>query len=301
MSAKDIAAFEKDGYIIFERAIGPRHIRALLRELSRATATAAATTAYTTVPAADRCSYSFEKTASGELRQPVRLHKAQGIGLESAGVRELISNPRLASTALALSKRTAAVAELDAFGTKFFPVGPGSPGSVGWHDDNFYFGTTRSHTVSAVLYLREMSVNVGCLRVVPGSHLDKAVGPDHERAKHYQKGVFRDGEFISEETIVSGALSVDRHGARRRPIDVIVPAGSAVLFDANLLHAVHPNRSDGPSERVAFHYIPGDLGAVGFRGTSFARGDFADRHLACVAGEGLGGAKSGKAKRQRTS
>jgi ectoine hydroxylase-related dioxygenase (phytanoyl-CoA dioxygenase family) len=147
-------------------------------------------------------------------------------------------------------------------------------------DDNFYFGTTRSHTVSAVLYLRDMSPTVGCLRVVPGSHKDKAVGADHQRAKHYHKGVQRDGEFIPEETIVSGALSVDNAGKRRRPIDVCIPAGSAVLFDANLLHSVHPNRSDGPSERVAFHYIPGDLGDTGFRGTSFARGDFADRHLA---------------------
>ena len=42
---------------------------------------------------------------------------------------------------------------------------------------------------------------------------------------------------------------------------------------------------DGPcvptSERVAFHYIPGDLDSD-FRGTSFARGKFADRHLACT-------------------
>jgi hypothetical protein len=135
MSDADIGAFEEKGFIIFERAIGPRHVRALLRELAAIATKAAASadTTYTTVPRADRCSYSFEKTPSGQLRQPARLHKAQGIGLESAGVRELISNPRLASTALAVSKRTAKLSELDAFGTKYFPVGPGSPGSVGWH------------------------------------------------------------------------------------------------------------------------------------------------------------------------
>ena len=44
--------------------------------------------------------------------------------------------------------------EVDAFGTKYFPVRAGSPGSVGWHDDNYYFGTTRSDTISCVVYLR---------------------------------------------------------------------------------------------------------------------------------------------------
>ena len=65
-------------------------------------------------------------------------------------------------------------------------------------------------------------------------------------------------------------------------------AGTAVLFDANLLHAVHPNRVKGgpPSERVAFHYIPGDLD-TGFRGTSFARGQFADRHQDVAAARQL--------------
>ena len=74
-------------------------------------------------------------------------------------------------------------------------------------------------------------------------------------------------------------LSTDATGATRAPVDVAVNAGTAVLFDANLLHCAHANSVVGgpPSERVAFHFIPGDLD-TGFRDTSFARGKFADRH-----------------------
>ena len=58
-----------------------------------------------------------------------------------------------------------------------------------------------------------------------------------------------------------------------------VAAGSVVLFDANLLHAAWENTDSGSSERVAFHYIPVDVESE-FRGISFARGVFADRHEA---------------------
>lgn len=74
-----------------------------------------------------------------------------------------------------------------------------------------------------------------------------------------------------------------RTAGMRAPVDLRVLEGSAVLFDANLLHATYPNASAVSSERVAFHYIPAELDATGFRGTSFARGKFADRHVAAGA------------------
>ena len=86
------------------------------------------------------------------------------------------------------------------------------------------------------------------------------------------------GEYIPEEIITSD-LAIGKDGFQRAPRDVPVAASSAVLFDANLLHSVHPNLSQPASERIAFHYIPGQLDS-GFRGTSFARRKFADRHLA---------------------
>ena len=85
----------------------------------------------------------------------------------------------------------------------------------------------------------------------------------------------RIGEYIPEETLLASSMKTP-------PLDVGVPAGSAVLFDANLLHAAWPNAPGGGSslsERVAFHYIPLEVESE-FRGVSFARGAFADRHEA---------------------
>ena len=274
--------FETEGYLVLENAISKRHLRSLLRELHsvqrEAESAAAKTVQSTTMPDAASCTFELEKDCFGNETLPRRLQKAQGVGLVSEGVRALIRDAALAPIALAMARRGAAAEELDAFGTKYFPVGPGDGRSVGWHDDNYFFGLTRSHTVSAVTYLRDTTVESGCLRVVPGSHLDAKVGTERGALYVQQPKFFT--KYISDETIVSGTLGVDRHGKRRLPLDVSVPAGSAVVFDANLLHAAHPNRSSRPSERVAFHYIPGDLGAVGFGAVSFARGDFADRHLA---------------------
>lgn len=105
------------------------------------------------------------------------------------------------------------------------------------------------------------------------------------RAQYYQAAPQQHGEYIAEDTIGSSALAIGPDGLWRAPLDVAVTAGSVVLFDANLLHAVHANLRDGglpTAERVAFHFIPGTLD-TGFRGTSFARGAFADRHLAVYA------------------
>ena len=102
------------------------------------------------------------------------------------------------------------------------------------------------------------------------------------------------GEFIPDDVVRSAKLT----GVKRTPLEVEVPPGTAVLFDANLLHAVRPNdAADGrPSERLAFHFIPGSHGSA-FRGTSFARGDFADRHLAAPA-QDLARTRSGDALAQ---
>ena len=278
-----IRRFEADGFLVLERAISERHVRSLLREQHAIAREAESGGAHisqsTTTPAASSCSFELLKDCSGEELMPRRLHKAQGVGLVSDSVRALVRDDAVAPIALALARRGAVAEELDAFGTKYFPVEPGSSGSVGWHDDNHFFGLTRSHTVSTVVYLRDTSVASSCLRVVPGSHLDEKVGT--ERASLYVPHPSLFAKYISEEEIQSGVLSRDRHGKRRTPVDVSVPAGSAVVFDANLLHSVHPNHSSAPSERVAFHYIPGDLDAAGFDGVSFARGKFADRYLAC--------------------
>lgn len=275
----DTRRFQRDGFIVLKGAVPKRDLRRLRRSLDgiarEACGSLGAGADHDSVqPPSDAAAFQFEHDASGRVKEPLRVHKIQGVGLVSKDVTELLRSQILAGAALQLSGSE----EIDAFGTKYFPAAAGSAGTVGWHDDNFYFGTTRSRTISCVCYLRDTRRESGCLRVVPASHLDPKVGP--ERAHLYKHDKERHGEYIPEETLLAGGAS---GGTKRAPTptDVDVAEGSAVLFDANLLHAAWPNRcaASPRSERIAFHYIPTDVNSE-FRGVSFARGAFADRHEA---------------------
>lgn len=292
-----LQAFDRDGFLVLRGAIPPEVVREHLAALEAVAAAAerdaeggsgdgGAWDGAESGADSRQCTFAFERAKDGGLRRPARMHKAQGIALRLPKVLELVRRPDVALAAAALAGRCAGGAdpetsrerhELDVFGTKYFPVKPGSPGSVSWHDDNYYFGTTRSHTISCVFYLRGTENGQGALKVVPGSHRSAEVG--YERARHYRTLVEQHGEYIPEEVISSGDLGRGTDGSALPVAILPVPSGSVVMFDANLLHSVQPNLStDTPSERVACHFIPGDLD-TGFRGTSFRRGHFADRHL----------------------
>lgn len=296
-----LEAFDRDGFIVLHEAVPPAMVNNLLDSLHHIQADAEAAGDATSEGAWDEsasgadekiCTVAFSRDSQGATLRPPRVHKVQGIALNSTAVLNLLRHPPIAIAASVLVRRGLLAdgtsgrerLEVDAFGTKYFPVRSGSPGSVGWHDDNYYFGTTRSNTISCVVYLRRVDTRSGCLRVLPGSHRDAAVGS--ERSRLYQSVPQQHGEYVPEK-FITGELAIGDDGVRRAPADVRLAAGSVVLFDANLLHAVHPNRlvHDGgqpASERVAFHFVPGDLD-TGFRGTSFARSKFADRHLAVQA------------------
>ena len=104
--------------------------------------------------------------------------------------------------------------DLDVFGTKYFPVHAGTIGSVGWHDDNYYFGTTRSRTISCAVYLSGTEAGRGNLQVVKGSHLDVEVG--EQRSAHYCPSVEQNGEFIPDGVVCSSKLT----GKKREALEV---------------------------------------------------------------------------------
>jgi ectoine hydroxylase-related dioxygenase (phytanoyl-CoA dioxygenase family) len=237
LSAEQVEGFDRQGYIILPRMINGRQLRQVRRELAKVETEAIRSTASdhdTVIPPSNACAFQFEHDATGKVATPRRLHKAQGVGLISQAVLTLIRAPPLASAATQLSGER----ELDAFGSKYFPVRAGSVGSVGWHDDNYYFGTTRSRTISCVVYLRSTTPSTGCLRVYPGSHRDAQVGP--ERYQLYADDKERHGEYIPEARVAELAKGMKRP---RDAVDVAVPEGSAILFDANLLHAAHSHEA----------------------------------------------------------
>jgi len=185
-----------------------------------------------------------------EDRQPIpgMLHKVQGAFLVEPNLLPLAQEEPLLSYATTLLDQ-----QLDVFGTKFFPKLPHGGTSVGWHQDNYYFGTSQEQIVSCAIYLEDTDRKNGCLRLIPKSHLPQAIRP-------HQRMLNGHGSFTEvDETLA---------------VDLEIAAGTAVLFSPNLLHGTHDNRSQRSRYTVVWHYIPADFGIE-----RFPKSGEGDRHV----------------------
>eukprot|EP00756_Hemistasia_phaeocysticola_P063383 Hpha_TRINITY_DN6855_c0_g1::TRINITY_DN6855_c0_g1_i1::g.46261::m.46261/K00477/PHYH; phytanoyl-CoA hydroxylase len=258
--------FDENGYLVFPAVLPPSELsryRGILEGL---------------VKKAEQIKEQGDWNATGGLTllnssdggvQAGRLHKVQSLCLHEPRMRELIAQPNVHGAVRELIG-DAARNGLDAFGTKFFPVLPTGKGlsggySVGWHQDNYFFGTDSSKIVSCGWYLEDTDAENGCLRVIPGSHKAATVAP-HESAKSSGEDAGKDaGEWIRD---------VDDTKA----VDVKVPAGSCVIFNSLIWHTAHRNSSASRSRYSCFwHFLPSDL-QFAWRGVDFSRGKYADRH-----------------------
>jgi hypothetical protein len=105
-----------------------------------------------------------------------------------------------------------------------------------WHQDTPYFPISPvTATVGLWIALDRATVENGCMQVVPGSHRQ---GP----VPHVQ----------GETGWMLDAAAAARAQAAAVPLPV--EAGSALLFDANLLHFTDANRSRHRRRAVQFHF-----------------------------------------------
>jgi hypothetical protein len=105
-----------------------------------------------------------------------------------------------------------------------------------WHQDTPYFPISPvTETVGLWIALDRATLENGCMQVVPGSHRQGIV-------PHVQ------GE--------TGWCLDDAASARAQAAAVAIPVepGSALLFDANLLHFTDANRSRSLRRAVQFHF-----------------------------------------------
>ena len=199
----------------------------------------------------ERPSEHFSLAPDGEGKPiPGLLHKVQGVCVVDERVLGLARNPEIIARIESLIGPN-----VDMFGTKFFPMNIAGATSTGWHQDNHYFGTNSGRVVSCAIYLDATDTDNGCLMVLPGSHKSGEL-----TAHDSGSGVYAHGQWAS----------VDESMA----VDVVCPAGTVVLFSANLLHGARPNLSGRRSFRTAWHYIPADLPLE-----HFPRGVYKDRHI----------------------
>ena len=238
-AGEQIDQFHEQGYLILERLIDGEKLNcymSIFDELVNRSKSVPIGTPH----------WKFEIDADRQ-QNPELLHKIQGVCIVESRVLEIASTPMILDI---VEKLTGT--DIDVFGTKFFPKLPHGGTSVMWHQDNFYFGITSDQIVSCAIYFDDTDRENGCLRIIPQSHLYKEIATHNKNPYGY-------GHLTQPD--------------ESQAIDVAVPAGTVVLFSANLLHGTYENRSERSRYSTAWHYIPGGLPLE-----RFPRAGHSDRH-----------------------
>lgn len=152
-----------------------------------------------------------------------------------------------------------------AWSVELFIKEPGSTKTVSWHQDITYWGMGETNEeVTAWVALSDVSVEAGCMRFIPGSHMRGIV--DHSDTFADDNLLSRGQEIadVDEASAVFGALK----------------PGTMSLHHGRCFHASGPNRSDDRRIGLAVRYVtpevrehaPGRDYAMLVRGADAAQG-----------------------------
>ncbi len=118
--------------------------------------------------------------------------------------------------------------------TSFFIKEPGSAGFVSWHRDATYWGLDPEEVVTAWVAINHSNVESGCMRVIPGTHVDT----------FHQDNLLTRGQEIS--------VQVDES----RAVDIVLRPGEISLHDIKLVHGSAPNGSRDRRIGLEIRYVP---------------------------------------------
>jgi len=110
---------------------------------------------------------------------------------------------------------------------------------VSWHQDAYNWDLSEPRLVSAWIALSDSTVENGCMRVRPGTHLSKL---DHT-------------EIHDGNNMLSTGTTVKVGDDDGRIVDVVLGIGEMSLHHANLVHGSNPNRSNGNRIGFAVRYL----------------------------------------------
>ena len=221
LSQQQIEQFWRDGYLVAENAVTTGQLQALRRELAGWVEESRAHAAPFGPPTIDgRPRFDMGEEHSAE--RPA-LRRVNNPSDTSPVYRDVIQNAAMVDM----------VTDLIGPDVKFHHCKinvklPGSKTEVGYHQDFAYTPHTNDDIVTALLMLDDMTLENGCLTVVPGSHR----GPLHS--------LFENGTFV-------GYIDAET-AARMRPAQLPITgvAGSVCLMHTRLVHGSDANRSGQP-------------------------------------------------------
>jgi hypothetical protein len=132
------------------------------------------------------------------------------------------------------------------------------PKFVSWHQDSTYFGLHPHEEVTVWVALTPSTVESGCIRVLPGSHLQ----PDmqHVETRDPQNLLSR-GQAI---------MGIDES----RAVNMELQPGQFSVHHERMVHGSPPNGADLPRVGVSFMFIPCHVtSTIGRKGASMMRGE----------------------------
>ena len=119
------------------------------------------------------------------------------------------------------------------------PAGDGM--EVPWHQDGHYWPINPLATVTAWIAIDDSTVENGCLRVIPDSHLDQ----------------YLHGHLVEDrKDVVLNRRVKNRHFDENSAVDIELEAGQLSLHDIYLIHGSNPNRSPHRRAGLAIRYMP---------------------------------------------
>lgn len=123
---------------------------------------------------------------------------------------------------------------------QFWTKEPKTVDYVSWHQDHQYWGLDSSEVVTAWIALSPATIESGCMRMQPGSHLVQLPHRDlFEKTNMLSRG----------QTITEG---IDE----ARAVNVILAPGEMSLHQVRIAHASASNRSDDRRIGISIRYMP---------------------------------------------
>ncbi len=151
-------------------------------------------------------------------------------------VYEIANNPRVLDAV-----ESVLGPNLIVWATSWFAKMPGEKTFVSWHQDGMYWNLSNDKVITAWIALGPSTTANGCLRVVPGTHKQRAL--PHQETYHPDNALSR-GQDI--------AITVDENDA----VDIELQAGEMSLHHLWIVHGSQVNTSpDTPRIGLAVRYV----------------------------------------------
>ncbi len=235
LDERQVDSYRERGYIAMPDVFSPDEIAELARVTEEFVEASRRTTEHTDVFDLEP-DHTPDSPRLRRIKLPSAHHPVYAAALRHEGVLDIVSQlvgPSIRTNGEKLNMKSAEW---------------GSP--VEWHQDWAFYPHTNDDMLAVGIAIDDMTLDNGCLLVIPGSHL----GPLYD---HHQDGVFVGG--IADPAFrPEGALPIE------------VEAGGISIHHVRLLHGSAPNRSKSERRLLLFQYLAGDAwplhGAIGVKG-----------------------------------